>query len=339
MLLDQFARWLHDERTQGQATAQTIRAYMLDARAYLQWLADQHLAPILTDETILQRYSTWLLEKYAASTTQRKFASLRRFYEMEVAYGHRVDNPATQIKITNDRAQQHAAIKIIPPDQLQHLLQLSDPEIALTAREKVKRLRDRAMLLLMIRHGLGVSEVTRLNLPHLRLEAEAETSSLRVPGNRHRWHTVYLVAQTQSALEQWLAVRSLIHVDGDAAGDPLFASLHWADNGHGVGGRRLSTRGVRVTVDRYLDASGAKAAGISCQALRHSFATWAVYLGADVRAIRSQLGQTTLRPATHYDRLVGALKANPAEYLTFLESPQRALKPRPTARTKSKGSA
>ena len=178
------------------------------------------------------------------------------------------------------------------------------------------------------------------------LEAEVETSSLQVPGHRNRWHTVYLVAQTQFALEQWLAVRRLMHVAGDAAGDPLFASLHWADNGNGTGGRRLTTRGVRVTVDRYLEASGAKASGISCQALRHSFATWALYLGTDLRAISSQLGQTTLRPATKYDRLVGALKANPAEVLTFLESPrreacevgaQRALKPRPVAKTRSKG--
>jgi integrase len=136
-----------------------------------------------------------------------------------------------------------------------------------------------------------------------------------------------------------------MHVEGDAAGEPLFASLHWADNGHGAGGRRLTTRGVRVTVDRYLEASGAKAGGISCQALRHSFATWAVYLGADLRSVSSQLGQSTLRPATKYDRLVGALKANPAEYLTFLESPwreaceagaQRALKPRPSIKDKRK---
>ncbi len=346
ILLDQFTRWLRENSTHGQATVETIRAYTLDAREHLQWLSDRQLTPVLADEAVLQRYSIWLREKYATSTTQRKFASLRRFYEMEVAFGRRVDNPAYQIKIANDHALEHEAIKIIPPDQLQRLLQLTDPEIALNAREKIKRLRDRAMLLLMIRHGLGVSEVTRLNLPHLSLEAEAETSSLHVPGNRNRWHTVYLVAQTQSALEQWLAVRRLMHVDGDAAGDPLFASLHWADNGHGTGGRRLTTRGVRVTVDRYLDASGAKAGGISCQALRHSFATWAVYLGADLRAISSQLGQTTLRPATQYERLVGALKANPAEYLTFLESPQReaceagaqrALKPRPTTKGRQKG--
>ena len=345
-LLDQFARWLREDRIHGQATAETIRAYTLDAREHFQWLSDQQLTSVLVDQAVLQSYSIWLLEKYAASTAQRKFASLRRFYEMEIAYGRRIDNPATQIRITHDRAQEHEAIKIIPPDQLQRLLQLTDPEIALTAREKVKRLRDRAILLLMIRHGLGVSEVTRLNLLHLKLEAEAETSALQVPGNRNRWHTVYLVAQTHFALEQWLAVRRLMHVEGDASGDPLFASLHWADNGHGAGGRRLTTRGVRVTVDHYLEASGAKADGISCQALRHSFATWAVYLGADLRSVSSQLGQSTLKPATKYDRLVGALKANPAEYLTFLESPrreaceagaQRALKRRPSTKGRQKG--
>lgn len=55
-MLDQFTCWMHETVADGRAAAETIRAYMRDAREHLHWLHDQQLTPSLADEVTLRRY-------------------------------------------------------------------------------------------------------------------------------------------------------------------------------------------------------------------------------------------------------------------------------------------
>lgn len=345
-ILEQFAHDMRLDVADGNASPETLRAYWTDAHEHLQWLCERGSSPALADEDTLKEYRAHLVGKYATSTAGRKFTSVRRFYEIAFVRGQIPQNPAAVVKSPRANTGEHDTVKWISPDRLQQLLRLTDPEMALTAHEKLKRLRDRTMLLLMMRHGLRVIEVARLNMTDLDLQVDAEASSVRVLGRRSQGRTLHLVAQTQTALEQWMAARRLMHVEADATGEPLFVSMHWADNGHGKGGKRMTTRGIRLVVDGYLEASGAKKEGISCHALRHSFATWALYFGADLRSVSGEMGQASNETATKYGRVVDAIRANPAKYLTFLESPlpdsgksEPAVKPRRKKAVRRKQSA
>lgn len=323
-VLAQFAEWLRFEVADGQGSALTLKAYLDDTKQHLLWLAEVGLRPAQVTYEVVLEYRRWLVEQYAVSTAGRKLTSVRRFYDIAHARGALAQNPAARVKSPADRTDEDEKIKYISRLQMQKVLVLSDEQYKHTPNEKVKALRDQAMLLLAMRHGLREIEIVRLNEENLKLTAEG--GDLRVYGKRSKWRTIHLVPQTQVAIEKWLAARKMMHVAADDGGKtvgmpgtPVFVSLHWADNGHGKGGTRLSTRGVRSAIDGYLVKVGAKEPGVSGHALRHCFGTWAVYDGADLRAVSKEMGHEDINTTMKYSRITDAMKSNPAKYMTFLE--------------------
>jgi site-specific recombinase XerD len=324
-MLAQFAKWMRLDVADGNASPATLRSYWGDVRDHLVWLKEQGLLPVHADEDLLKGYRAHLTATYKISTAGRKFTSVRRFYDMAYQRGQLASNPAARIKSPADRTDEDERIKYLSRLALQKILVLSDEQYKHDANAKVKAMRDQAMLLLAMRHSLREIELARLNVENLALSADGENSTLRVFGKRSKWRTIHLVPQTQAAIEKWLMAHRLLHVTADAgdgispAGTPLFVSLHWADNGHKRRGERMSTRGIRAMIDGYLSAAGAKAEGISGHALRHSFGTWSVYDGADLRAVSKEMGHSSIETTTKYSRVVDAMKSNPAKYMTFLE--------------------
>lgn len=326
-MLEQFSRWMRLDVADGNASPATLRSYWGDVRDHLVWLMEQGMRPAQADEEVLKAYRAWLTAKYKVSTAGRKFTSVRRFYDMAYQRGQLPSNPAARIKSPADRTDEDERIKYVSRLAMQKMLVLSDEQYKHDANAKVKAMRDQAMLLLAMRHGLREIELVRLNVENVALSADGESSTLRVFGKRSKWRTIHLVPQTQMALQKWLAAHALMHIRPDGGdgmsqpGTPLFVSLHWANNGHGDRGARMSTRGVRAMIDGYLEAVGAKAEGISGHALRHSFGTWSVFDGADLRAVSKEMGHGSIETTTKYSRVVDAMKSNPAKYMNFMEVP------------------
>lgn len=306
-MLELFRQWMRLDVADGTASPETLRAYFADVRDHLTWLTDEGLTPAQAGDDDLKAYRSLLTERYAASTAGRKFTSVRRFYQMAMARGAIGHNPAHGIKSPRDNTEELENIKFLSLDQLKRMVEM-------LRRDDPKTVRDRAIILLMGRQGCRVIEVHRLDLEMLDHRNE-EAPKARVFGKRSKWRTIHLAEQTRLALEQWLAVRSLMRVDSPA----VFVNMHHNDNGHGACGERMGTRGIRQMVDGYLEAVGAKKEGISCHSLRHSFATWAAYFGADLRSIQRELGHSDINTTMKYAKVVDAIKANPSRYLTFMD--------------------
>jgi site-specific recombinase XerD len=168
-----------------------------------------------------------------------------------------------------------------------------------------KGIRDRAIMMLMVWHGLQVIEVHRLNLEDIDLEE----GSLRAHGKRDEWRTVFLVDKTREALRKWLAIRDMMRSPRKA----LFLNLHWGNARYR--GRRISPRGIRAMVDRYLDLVGAKRPGVSCHALRHSHALLSLAGGAPIEALSDSLGHANLTTTKRYEKILDRARANPAKLL------------------------
>jgi len=193
---------------------------------------------------------------------------------------------------------------------VQHLTD-EEQRALLDAPDPTTRLgiRDRAMLVLMAMHGLRVVECHRLSLEDVDLEA-GEAGQIRVFGKGDKWRTVLLTEETREVLRMWLAARALMRSGCRA----VFLTMHWT-NACSDPGERISTRGIRRMVNHYLEVVGAKKPGVSCHALRHSYATLSLAAGASLLAISGSLGHSSVTTTQVYAKIVDKARNNPAKLL------------------------
>jgi len=309
-LLARYERLLRRKVADGTGKEATFEAYLVDTRQHLQWLADRGLlcfgrdgTELLATVDDLEEYRSWLIGQYAVSTVGRKLASLRRFYQLAQGQGIVPTNPTTELRAPKDPTEPHSRVKWYPEAVIQRLL-------AAPAQNDPKGIRDRTMMVMMAIHGLRECEVCRARLADLDLEA-GEAGELVVVGKRDKMRVIHLVPETREELKRWLAVRRMMHTEAPE----LFVSMHWGgDPAQRQAG--LSTRGVREMVDGYLVKVGVKAEGKSGHALRHSFATNSLLLGANLYAISKMLGHASITTTQVYADLVITIQNNPASFLT-----------------------
>jgi len=307
-VLEAFRGWMRLDVADGNPSPETVRSYFSDVKQHLEWLRRVGAWGCEgvgegVDEGELKEYRAWLVERYAVSTVGRKLASVRRFYEMAQARGMIGGNPAKGLRSPRDKTERHERVKYLPLETVRRVLKA--PNV-----RRPKGIRDRAVLMLMALHGLRVIEVARLDLEDLDLEV-GEAGSLEVLGKGDKRRTILLTEETREVLRMWLAARALMRPGTPA----VFLTMHWSNGGEPG---RIGTRGIRQMVDGYLRAVGAKKAGVSCHALRHSYATLALAAGGSLLAISGSLGHASVTTTQVYAKIVDKARYNPAKLLVGL---------------------
>ena len=120
-------------------------------------------------------------------------------------------------------------------------------------------IRDRALLILMAIYGLEVWQIEQLDVEQIDIEHEA--IHLETRGGKP--NILLIDEKAMIFITKWLRTRSLFKLDKQA----VFISMHWV-SGRGEPGKRLSRRGIRLIVDRYLKELEIKKLGFSCKNLR-----------------------------------------------------------------------
>jgi len=300
-LEEAFADFLRLDVAQGDASPETVRSYWGQVQTFLTWCTAEGVHPALVTEEGLKIYrATLISEGYARATIANKLNAVRRFYAMAQARGYRPDNPIEGIKAPPDCTDRAERVKWLPLAAIQRILEAPDPFT-------VKGKRDRAILTLLAIHGLRVIEVSRLRIDDLDPEAR-EAGTLTVLGKGNKRRTVILVEQSRAALEEWQVVRPQVAAEGESA---LFIGLQRNDGR----GTAVTRRGIRKMVDGYLEALGLKREGISCHALRHSFATLSRAAGARLDALARAMGHANVTTTQIYTDIVDAAAENPARFL------------------------
>ena len=100
-------------------------------------------------------YRKELIGQYEVGMVAVKLAAIRRLYEAAVWLRLRQDNPAAGLRAPKDRTERAERIKFLPLEGLRRLLDAPKGD-------NPAAVRDRAILALMGRHGLRVSEVAGL---------------------------------------------------------------------------------------------------------------------------------------------------------------------------------
>lgn len=274
-----FAQHLTSERDRSE---HTVRAYVGDVRACLEWCAAETGAVALDDVTLAD-LRAWLGSLAAAgaarTTLARRSASVRTFFAWARRTGRVDTDPA--LRLTSPK-RQRTLPDVLTADGASQLLDVA--EVAADDDDPVHQ-RNRAVLELLYASGIRVGELVGLDVDDVDLDRQV----VRVLGKGRKERIVPFGAPAASALRTWLDQgRARLAVDG--SGPALFL---------GRRGRRVDPRQVRTVVHDLL-RHVPDAPDVGPHGLRHSAATHLLDGGADLRLVQELLGHASLATTQIY---------------------------------------
>ncbi len=173
-------------------------------------------------------------------------------------------------------------IRIKVPDALPRAIDSRDLKRLLTVIQKV---RDRAMILVLLRTGMRIGELLRTRISDVHLE---ERRILLWVGEKNRTgRVVYLSEDACAAVRTWNQER-----------DPQKPILFYAQ-----GGERMSYTAARRMLVRYLEKANLSHKGYSLHCLRHTCATELLNAGMRLECLQQLLGHSTVEQTRRYARL------------------------------------
>jgi integrase/recombinase XerD len=262
-------------------SANTVEAYGRDLTELRRYLATQEIGDLrVAGSRQLVGFLTSLRERGLSARSQaRILTTLRRFYRfLERDETLPNGNPTAHLLLPKiGRSLPHAPSRL----QIEAVLEKPDPSTPLG-------LRDRAMLELLYATGLRVSELVKLEVIQVNLEA----GFLRVRGKGGRERVVPLGAKARENLQEYLRGGRPVLLKGRSSpylfvarsGKPITRQAFW---------HLLKTYARQSTEGGHLYP----------HAFRHAFATHLLDGGADLRAVQAMLGHVDIATTQIYTHL------------------------------------
>jgi integrase/recombinase XerC len=279
-LLD-FLAHLRNERG---ASENTVMSYENDIEQFYGYLRGPDKKPLdlsAVDNLDIRGYLAHLAKLgLRRSSAQRKLASIRSFFKYLYREGMVDKNPAKLVATPKKEKLQPEFLSV---DNA--ILLVESP-----GTDKAAARRDRAILETFYSSGLRISELAGLD----RDDVDFSSGVVKVLGKGNKERLVPLGSKAAEAISAYIgavdagpAGRPATEPDG---GVPLFVNRS---------GARLSVRGVRRVVEKYVKLAGLSSK-ISPHKLRHTFATHLLGAGADLRSIQEMLGHASLSTTQKY---------------------------------------
>ena len=265
----------------------TRRAYQGDIEDFCAFLGldapDQFRA--VTRAHVLAWRSQLEQRGLSGATIRRKLAALASLFDHlldanAVAGGnpvHGVKRP----KIETNEGKTPA----LGDHQAKALLEAPDPTT-------LQGLRDRAVLAVLLYHGLRREEAARLYVQDMQERRGIKHLRIHGKGRKLRYLPMHPVALER--IHAYLEVSGHHLERGEA---PLFVPLRGKSTGSG-----LSADGIYALVGRYAKAAGIEVAGLGVHGLRATAATNALEHEADIAKVQLWLGHANISTTKIYDR-------------------------------------
>lgn len=228
----------------------------------------------------------------AASSTQRKLACLKSFFDYWVTRREQVDKDPT--------------IGVVPPrirKTLPKFLTQEEGFKLLDAISGINEDRDYCIILLALTCGLRVSEIAAINVGDIRHTGGEHFLIIHGKGGKER--PAFISKECVEALDAYLETREATYKPLEKHKNALFLSrVH----------KRISVDAVQLLVRN--TCLKANIQPVSPHKLRHSAATAMIQNGVDVRAVQEVLGHANLATTQIYTHITNqdlqiACRANP----------------------------
>ena len=269
--IEKFIRYLEIEKNYS---SHTILNYRLDLEGFSKFIGETALEKI--DYLALRKYLAVLKEKSLGSrSVGRHLSALRSFFKFLTREGLIKTNPI--LILSSPKLDKHLP-QFLTEEETKKLI-----ESAFSKDEKDERgLRDRAILETFYSCGIRISELVGLDQDNI----DFIGGIVKVFGKGKKERIVPIGEAALSTIRKYLDNRK-------KQSDAVFLNKN---------GARITTRGVRGIVEKYIKAVGIRH-GVSPHTLRHSFATHLLERGADLRAVQEMLGHSNISTTQIYTHI------------------------------------
>jgi len=269
--IEKFMRYMEIEKNYS---THTILNYKLDLQNFSRFLSGTELEKI--DYLMLRKYLAVLKEKnLGVRSVGRRLSALRSFFRFLSREGYIKANPI--LMLSSPKLDKHLP-SFMTEEEVYKLIESAFAKNDLD----LLGLRDRAILEAFYSSGLRISELVGLNIDDL----DAISGVVKIRGKGKKERIVPIGEAALSTIKKYLDKRK-------KQTDAVFLNNH---------NRRITTRGVRDIVTKYLRIAGIKT-GVSAHTFRHSFATHLLNRGADLRTVQELLGHANLSTTQIYTHL------------------------------------
>ncbi len=279
-LITDFLRWLTHEKGYS---PHTVAGYQHDLLEFIATLVDGIRAQDV-DASAVRQFVVSLHGQNNAATVARKLSAMRSFFRFLQRRKVVVTDPLACI--SGPKIAQLIPV-FLTVDEV--FLLLENP-----AEMDTFMSRDRAILELLYSTGMRVAELVSRDLEDLDFEVEM----LKVRGKGNKERLVPVGRPAREAVQVWLSRRQQLMEERAGRGLVVEKKALFL-NGRGS---RLTTRSVERMVRFYGERAGIPQT-VTPHALRHSFATHLLEMGADLRSVQELLGHASLSTTQRYTHL------------------------------------
>ncbi len=277
-------KFLLMSRIEKNLSDRTIKAYGCDLYAFAASLQGRSILEVKLHQ--LREYLAYLQSRtLKPATIKRKLATLKVFYAF--LEDERMVDSSPAVRLKKRYRVPKRLPRVMSLTEIKALLQAADDATGVTRElggfQRLKSLRDRAILEILFSTGIRTDELVKLNTHDLDLEQ----GTVIISGKGRKERLLYIsCTEVIDAIREYLQARSGF-VENETG---LFV---------GRFGNRLTGHSIRLIFDTYL-----KRAGITRKftphCLRHSMATMLIENGADVRSVQMILGHSQISTTAIY---------------------------------------
>jgi integrase/recombinase XerD len=276
-------QFLDHLRVERELSVATVAAYGQDLAAFARFLAGRGIDNVraVRPLDVLEYLAKLTTAELSARSQARALIAQRQMFKFLRVERVCDSNPTEEIDLPRFGRKLPVFLSLDEVDRL----------LAAPGRATPRGLRDTAMLETLYATGLRVSELVKLHLADLNLEA----GYLVAFGKGKKQRIVPLGEVAVAALRSYFETARPYFLPTGAAPSQDFVFLTRL-------GRRMTRQGFWKIIDGHARAAGIRK-HISPHKLRHSFATHLVERGADLRAVQAMLGHVDIGTTEIYTHL------------------------------------
>jgi len=292
---------------QSSKSNNTVRAYKSDFNDFGLFCAQNGFKSLPSEPKIVSLYLTHLSTKDAKmSTLKRRLVSIGVIHKLK---GHYLDtkHPAIIENITGIKRRKGSIQKGKKPILIRHLKNIINA-IDEVDKEKIKKFRDRSIILIGFSGGFRRNEIVSLDYDDLDFVPEGIKINLR-RSKTDQFGEGFTKALPYFDSSQYCPVVSLknwLEVSRISSG-PVFRRFV---KGSKLSEKRLTDQTVALLIKEYLNLAGIDSKNYSGHSLRSGFATTAAESGVEERSIMAMTGHKSTEMVRRYIKDANLFKNN-----------------------------